>query len=66
MRRYVLIRASSIQTYPQNTQDSLNSTNDAILGAKQGSVWGKDFVVKLTSKKTGRVIKINFTVNLQK
>lgn len=58
MKRYLLIRPSVIQTQPK-MPETINSINDVSLGPKNGSVWDKDFIIRLTSKKTNRVLEFN-------
>lgn len=65
MKKYLLIRPSIIQTQPRFEAD-VNRVEDIYLGPKGQNVWGKPFVLKLTSKKTNRTLKFNFTATFDK
>jgi len=58
MRRYMLIRPSIIQTQPKYGEE-VATVNDIDLGPQE-SVWNKRFLIKLTSKKTNRVIELRY------
>jgi len=57
-KKYLLIRPSVIQTF-SNVPNNARSAQDIVLGPERNSVWNKDFVLRLTSKKTNRVIEFN-------
>lgn len=58
MKRYLLVRPSMLQTVV-TTSDEINSTSDIFLGPNKEPVWNKDFVLRITSKKTNRVLQFN-------
>jgi hypothetical protein len=62
--RYLLIRPSIIQLQPQSS--TANSIQEVVLGPKEDTVWGKRFTLKITSKSTGREIKLRFGVGLER
>ena len=58
MKRYLLVRPSVIQTQLR-TPEVINSLEDIELGPKSNSIWNKDFVIRLISKKTNRILEFN-------
>lgn len=58
MKRYLLIRPSIIQTQPKYGAE-VNTIDDIGLGPSGENVWDKDFILRITSKKTNRVLKFN-------
>lgn len=58
MKRYLLIRPSIIQTQVKSPE-IIKSIYDINLGPKDSSVWDRDFIIRLTSKKTNRVLEFN-------
>ncbi len=67
MKRYLLLRPSVIQTQV-NMKEKFTSVDDVVLGPDNQSVWSKDFVLRLTSKKSNRVLEFNLKpiINRQK
>lgn len=65
MKRYLLIRPSVIQTQPKYNKN-IGSVQDINLGPEGENVWYKDFVVKIKSKKSNRVLKFNIKSKLEK
>lgn len=57
-KRYLLIRPSIIQTQV-NSREIVNSIEDINLGPNKESVWNKDFIVRITSKNSNRVLEFN-------
>lgn len=66
-KKYLLIRPNMMQTQIQ-TDRKINKVEDIYLGPKGDSVWGKDFILRITSKKTNRVLEFNIkpTINRKK
>lgn len=62
--RYLLVRPSVIQLQPQLS--TVENVQDVVLGPKEDTVWGKRFMLKITSKSTGREIKLRFGVGLER
>lgn len=58
MKRYLLIRPSVIQTQIK-TPEFISSVDDVSLGPPANSVWDKDFKIRLTSKKTNRILEFD-------
>lgn len=58
MKRYMLIRPSVIQTQLK-TPEFINNVDNIELGPKSSSVWNKDFIIRITSKKTNRILEFN-------
>ncbi len=56
MRRYLLIKPSMLQT--MINVDSSNQENISV-GPNANSMWNKDFIIKITSKESKRVIEFN-------
>lgn len=56
-KRYLMIRPSVVQTHPESNY--YKDIQDSKLGPVSNSVWNKDFMVRITSKKTNRVIEFN-------
>lgn len=65
MKKYLLIRPSVIQTQP-HFDKNISTVDDVALGPTAGSAWEKPFVLKITSSKTNRVLKFNFTARIDK
>jgi len=65
MKRYLLVRPSVLQVQPHFDKD-IKTIDDVYLGTNQQNVWDKPFVLKITSNKTNRVLKFNFTATLDK
>ncbi len=57
-KRYLLIRPSIVQTQV-NSRVIVNSIEDVNLGPNKESMWGKDFIVRITSKNSNRVLEFN-------
>jgi len=58
LKRYMLVRPSIIQTHP-NIKGKVNSIDDITLGPSKEPVWKKDFIIRITSKKSNRVLEFN-------
>ena len=67
MKRYLLIRPSIIQTQV-NTPETISSINDIRLGPAANSGWDKKFILRISSKKTNRILEFNLKckINLEK
>lgn len=57
-KRYLLVRPSITQIQPQRTS-GLTDPRQIKLGPDTGSVWDKDFILRITSKKTNRIVEFN-------
>ncbi len=57
-KRYLLIRPSSIQTHPTNI-DNPHGIDGVKLGPNKEPVWEKDFIIRVKSKKTNRILEFN-------
>lgn len=58
-KRYLLIRPSMIQTFLNIPRD-IKNIDQASLGPTVQSAWDKDFIIRITSKKTNRVLEFDF------
>jgi len=56
MKRYLLVRPSVLQTVIK--LDTSNTQNISV-GPDSNSIWNKDFIIKITSKESKRVIEFN-------
>jgi hypothetical protein len=65
MKKYMLIRPSIIQTQP-NYREQFRDINDVDLGPDREKVWGKEFVIRVTSKKTNKVLVFNVSPRINK
>jgi hypothetical protein len=67
MKRYLLLRPSVIQTQV-NMKENFTTVDDVVLGPDTQTVWGKDFILRLTSKKSNRILEFNLKpiINRQK
>ena len=69
-RRFIKIQPSIEQIYLSNNQfesiNNIEAATDFSLGLKEKSVFGKKFRAKITSKKTGKKVFIDFDFNLNK
>lgn len=59
LRRYLLVRPSITQTQI-NMPDVIRGASDISLGPSGENVWNKMFLLRITSKKTNRVLEFNF------
>lgn len=59
-KKYILVRPSLIQTQLQ-LNNPIMTSKDIILGPQNNSIWGKQFILKVTSKKTNRIIEFNLS-----
>lgn len=64
-KRYLLVRPSIIQTQINKPPRS-NNINNVTLGPSDDSVWNKDFVLRITSKKTNRVLDFNIKTKIKR
>jgi hypothetical protein len=58
MKRYLLIKPSIIQAQPRYS-NSVQNINDVDLGPNTEVVWGKNFIVKIKSLKSNRILEFN-------
>lgn len=58
LKRYLLIRPSMLQTFI-NVPEHAKGIKDIYLGPDKQSVWKKDFIIRITSKKTNRVLEFD-------
>jgi len=56
LKRYLLIRPSMIQTFP-SIPENATSVDDIVLGPEKQAVWDKNFILRITSKRTNRVLE---------
>lgn len=57
-KRYLLLRPSLIQTFPRNINNPYGIYG-VEMGPDKEPVWEKDFIVRIKSKKTNRIIEFN-------
>jgi hypothetical protein len=58
LKRYLLIRPSLIQTQPI-LKEKYGTVDNVNLGPGEDPVWDKDFILRIISKKTNRVLEFN-------
>jgi hypothetical protein len=65
MKRYLLIRPSIIQTRP-TFSTNVSSVDEVEVGPDAEKVWNKDFILRIRSKKTNRVLEFNLSSIINK
>lgn len=65
MKKYLLIRPSITQTRP-TFGDTVTSIDEVDVGPPSQKVWNKDFILRVTSKKTKRVLEFNLSSIINK
>ena len=65
MKRYLLIRPSIIQTRP-TFATNVSSIDEVEIGPDAEKVWNKDFILRIRSKKTNRVLEFNLSSIINK
>jgi hypothetical protein len=64
-KRYMLIKASQLQLVP-NSDNNASDIDEVSFGPADGQVWGRQFLLKIRSKKTNRELAYRFSLNLDK
>jgi len=65
MKKYLLIRPSIIQTRP-SFGETVTNIDQVDVGPTSQKVWNKDFILRVTSKKTKRVLEFNLSSIINK
>jgi hypothetical protein len=65
MKKYLLIRPSSIQTVPRY-EENPKTIFDIGFGPNGDKVWKKDFILVIRSKKTNRILQFDLKSILNK
>jgi len=64
-KKYVLIKPSIVQTR-FNGELNIQNTNEVLLGPAKEKVWNKDFILRIKSKKTNRILEFNLSTIINK
>jgi hypothetical protein len=65
MKKYLLVRPSIIQVQPKFTEP-VKDIDNVNLGPEGDTAWRKNFVIRITSKKTNRMLRFDFKPTIHK
>jgi hypothetical protein len=65
MKRYLLLRPSVLQTTPR-ISNNISSIDQVVFGPKGDKVWNKNFILRIKSKKTNRILQFDLKAILDK